>query len=29
MTLSYSPSNHAGLDYVDLSIIGEDGLFMR
>ena len=29
MALSYSPASHAGLDYVELSIIGEDGLFMR
>lgn len=29
MTLSYSPASHAGLDHVELSIIGEDGPFMR
>ncbi|MGN6528657.1 MAG: ABC transporter substrate-binding protein [Burkholderiaceae bacterium] len=29
MTLSYSPASHAGLDYVDLSIIGADGQFER
>jgi len=29
LVLSYSPTNHAGLDHVELSIIGEDGSFMR
>ena len=29
LTLSYSPSDHTGLDFVDLSIIGRDGKFRR
>jgi branched-chain amino acid transport system substrate-binding protein len=29
MTVSYSPSDHTGLDFVDLSIIGKDGKFTR
>ena len=29
MELGYSPSDHTGLDYVELSIIGADGRFMR
>ena len=29
LELSYSPSNHTGLDYADLSIIGTDGKFRR
>jgi len=29
LELSYSPSNHTGLDYADLSIIGPDGKFRR
>jgi branched-chain amino acid transport system substrate-binding protein len=29
LELSYSPTNHTGLDYSDLSIIGTDGKFRR
>jgi branched-chain amino acid transport system substrate-binding protein len=29
LELSYSPTNHTGLDYADLSIIGADGRFRR
>jgi ABC-type branched-subunit amino acid transport system substrate-binding protein len=29
LELSYSPTNHTGLDYADLSIIGPDGKFRR
>jgi ABC-type branched-subunit amino acid transport system substrate-binding protein len=29
LELSYSPTDHSGLDYVDLSIIGADGRFRR
>jgi hypothetical protein len=29
LSLSYSPSDHTGLDFVDLSIIGRDGKFRR
>jgi ABC-type branched-subunit amino acid transport system substrate-binding protein len=29
LELSYSPTNHTGLDYADLSIIGTDGKFRR
>jgi len=29
MELSYSPTDHTGLDYVDLAIIGPNGKFMR
>jgi len=29
LEVSYSPSNHSGLDFADLSIIGSDGKFMR
>lgn len=29
MDLGFSPTDHTGLDYVDLSIIGRDGRFMR
>jgi ABC-type branched-subunit amino acid transport system substrate-binding protein len=29
MELSYSPGNHSGLDFADLSIIGPDGRFKR
>jgi len=29
LEVSYSPSNHSGLDYADLSIIGQDGKFRR
>lgn len=29
MELSYSPTDHSGLDFVDLSIIGSDGRFRR
>ena len=29
LELSYSPSNHTGLDYADLSIVGQDGRFKR
>jgi ABC-type branched-subunit amino acid transport system substrate-binding protein len=29
MRMSYSPSDHTGLDYAELSIIGPDGRFMR
>jgi ABC-type branched-subunit amino acid transport system substrate-binding protein len=29
LEVSYSPSDHTGLDYVDLSIIGNDGRFKR
>jgi ABC-type branched-subunit amino acid transport system substrate-binding protein len=29
MRLGYSPSDHSGLDYTELSIIGADGRFMR
>ena len=29
MDVSYSPSDHTGLDFVDLSIIGKDGRFTR
>jgi branched-chain amino acid transport system substrate-binding protein len=29
LELSYSASNHTGLDYADLSIIGQDGKFRR
>ena len=29
MELSYSPTDHTGLDYVDLSIIDQDGKFRR
>jgi branched-chain amino acid transport system substrate-binding protein len=29
LEFSYSPSNHTGLEFVDLSIIGQDGRFRR
>ena len=29
LELSFSPSDHTGLDYADLSIIGADGKFRR
>jgi ABC-type branched-subunit amino acid transport system substrate-binding protein len=29
LELSYSPANHTGLDYADLSIVGVDGKFRR
>jgi len=29
LELSYSPTDHTGLDYADLSIIGQDGKFRR
>ena len=29
LELGYSPSNHTGLRYVELSIIGSDGRFRR
>ena len=29
LEVGYSPTDHAGLDYADLSIIGADGRFMR
>ena len=29
LEISYSPANHTGLDYADLSIIGPDGRFKR
>jgi ABC-type branched-subunit amino acid transport system substrate-binding protein len=29
LEISYSPTNHSGLDFADLSIIGADGKFMR
>lgn len=29
LEISYSPTNHTGLDFADLSIIGSDGKFMR
>jgi ABC-type branched-subunit amino acid transport system substrate-binding protein len=29
LEISYSPTNHSGLDFADLSIIGSDGKFMR
>ena len=29
MALSYGPADHTGLDFVDLSIVGADGRFMR
>lgn len=29
LEVSYSPTDHTGLDYADLSIIGADGRFMR
>jgi ABC-type branched-subunit amino acid transport system substrate-binding protein len=29
LEVSYSPTDHTGLDYVDLSIIGSDGRFKR
>ena len=29
LELSYSPASHTGLDYADLSIIGQDGKFKR
>ena len=29
LELSYSPTDHTGLDYADLSIIGQDGRFKR
>jgi branched-chain amino acid transport system substrate-binding protein len=29
LEISYSPSDHTGLDFVDLSIIGQDGKFRR
>jgi len=29
MELSYSPTDHSGLDFSDLSIIGTDGRFKR
>ena len=29
LELSYSPTSHTGLDYADLSIIGQDGKFKR
>jgi ABC-type branched-subunit amino acid transport system substrate-binding protein len=29
MEVNYSPTDHTGLDFIDLSIIGSDGKFMR
>jgi len=29
LELSYTPTDHSGLDYADLSIVGEDGKFRR
>ena len=29
LEVSYSPTDHSGLDYADLSIVGEDGRFKR
>jgi branched-chain amino acid transport system substrate-binding protein len=29
LEISYSPTDHTGLDFVDLSIIGADGKFRR
>lgn len=29
MEVSFSPTDHTGLDYSDLSIVGADGRFMR
>ena len=29
LEVSYSPQNHTGLDFADLSIIGTDGKFKR
>jgi branched-chain amino acid transport system substrate-binding protein len=29
LEVSYSPTDHSGLDYADLSIVGEDGKFKR
>ena len=29
LKVSYSPTDHTGLDYADLSIIGSDGKFRR
>ena len=29
LELSYSPTDHSGLDFSDLSIIGSDGKFRR
>lgn len=29
LEVGYSPTDHTGLDYADLSIIGADGRFMR
>ena len=29
LELGYSPTDHTGLHYVELSIIGSDGRFMR
>jgi len=27
--VSYSPNDHSGLDFADLSIVGKDGKFKR
>jgi hypothetical protein len=29
LELSFSPNDHTGLDYADLSIVGPDGKFWR
>jgi ABC-type branched-subunit amino acid transport system substrate-binding protein len=29
MEISYSPSDHTGLDFADLSMVGSDGTFRR
>jgi branched-chain amino acid transport system substrate-binding protein len=29
LDVSFSPNDHSGLDYADLSIIGQDGKFRR
>ena len=29
LELSYTATDHSGLDYADLSIVGEDGAFRR